>query len=74
MNDEQQCARCRFWEEIRDTLKADDGRKYRGGECRRLPPVVLMGQMPTLEVKSGWSGVWPETESDDWCGEFKPRA
>ena len=28
-------------------------------ECRRYPPRK--------------SGTWPETDADDWCGEFKRR-
>lgn len=42
------------------------------GDCHRYPPTVLRASVqprperPTL-------GVWPETDSDALCGEFKTR-
>jgi len=34
-----------------------------GGRCRRYPPTFI--------DEGTKRGHWPETSSDDWCGEFK---
>ena len=62
----ERCELCRFWAQ----LKAH-------GVCRRLPPVPDIGP-------AGWSGsvpreadraygIWPATDQDDWCGEFRAK-
>ena len=61
------CANCKFFE---PRLK----------ECRiRAPQVVgeiVRGEMTydltgNFEIEA--SGVWPTTEPNNWCGEFKPK-
>lgn len=52
------------------------------GQCKRYPPRVDFGAMAgnssRYEAAITAGGVWayvyvPETEADDWCGEFKSR-
>lgn len=59
------------------------GAPNRIGECRRLPPVMLAQTYTESanenvgryndEVCSRSESVWPETASDEWCGEYKPN-
>lgn len=55
------CSKCSFWK----SPQVDDLELNEPGECRKNPPTVV----PAGE----WSSVskWPETKSDDWCGEFR---
>jgi hypothetical protein len=38
------------------------------GVCRRQPPQLAHG----CDNESWGNGVWPTTDGDDWCGEFRP--
>lgn len=51
------CGGCKWWERL----------KVQQGICRRFLPNVIV--MPAQTVRSDW----PETLSDEWCGEFAPR-
>jgi hypothetical protein len=57
------CENCRFYYKPRPAG---------GGVCRRNPPVPYLIALPGAQpvVKSFWSN--PGTE--DWCGEYQPRA
>jgi len=56
------CGKCWFWDE-------DDGEDSPGmGLCRRNPPAFA--------VNNDWNsvlGVWPPTQKDAWCGEYKEK-
>ncbi len=56
---EEQCRNCRHF--------APPTRSGRKPECRRYPPVPVMGRN-SLQVTSKW----PEVRLDDCCGEFAP--
>lgn len=65
-NDLEMCENCIFWQKWKGYHKK--------GTCRRYPPSLF------AEVDGGPDGVTtkayaaqPETEADDWCGEFKER-
>ena len=51
------CAICRYWDES-DEEALD-------GKCRRHSPIVTGGMMSSVET------VWPTTNRDDWCGEYR---
>lgn len=59
------CWDCRFWSsDFRDDAP-DADHSFSRGECRRHAPIsgmVGLGRFETL---------WPQTESDDWCGDFE---
>lgn len=54
------CKDCHFWER-----NDEEG----NGCCCRFPPV------PILHTDEKCArAVWPETEPEDWCGEFSPSS
>lgn len=60
-SEKEQCSNCRFWREYPKTL-GFDGK----GDCHKNAPVVA----GTSE--SGY-GCWPDTKSNDWCGEWEAK-
>lgn len=70
------CEACKFW-----VTTEPGGVKDRTGNCRRFPPVVVPSVQTegpderagryVSETYSTTASEWPETESRDWCGEFK---
>ena len=52
------CKMCEYWDEI--------------GRCRRQAPTAIP-QPTQTGVTRLYVLVWPKTEADDWCGEFKLR-
>jgi hypothetical protein len=42
------------------------------GECRRHAPPPKVSYETDEDVRS--AVIWPDTEGDDWCGEWKERA
>lgn len=68
------CATCRYW--------SRDEPQYVYGMCRRLPPRATLwvrarkGTSDRVEVSMQTSSVpeWPNTGSDDGCGEHQYRA
>jgi hypothetical protein len=59
---QRDCYTCRFWK----------GSSHGEGECRRHPPqltVVPDGNEECPGVKTAW----PETDQEDWCGEWEFR-
>jgi hypothetical protein len=66
------CRVCQFWQENDDESGT--------GQCRRYPPTVF--DVERVKVPTGhgyereeWRSVeiFPDTEEDEWCGEFKKR-
>jgi len=62
----QRCETCRFFEAIYQDHSL--------GLCRRYPPYPegLVAPGPPRPDKS--LGFWPETEPDEWCGEYQPTS
>lgn len=66
---DETCAGCRFW-----NLENMDAKTsfLVFGECRRYPPT-----RPSVDPKDAVSPLldwlWPLTEEDDWCGEFRAK-
>jgi len=61
---EERCDRCRWW----DRMDEDPI-----GLCRRYaarPAVFVQG---STDPQPGLIAWWPQTEEDDFCGEFRPR-
>lgn len=58
------CDACRYWwqEKVRRTAAG-------WGQCRRMPPSLPSDREDKLKLV----GIWPETEADDWCGEWQAR-
>ncbi len=65
-NEVYACENCVFWEPIFD----EDGRYSPTGFCRKGAPVPVPQPM---KGAAEFRGVWPVTDADDWCGEFKRR-
>jgi hypothetical protein len=57
----KRCNRCGWWESL--DAECPDA----SGLCRRHAPKPTLSS--ELAVPS-WSGVWPETDGADWCGEW----
>ena len=62
------CDTCRFWwkNAIEIGLAGDIT-----APCRRSPPQIVNHVVPVLDAKPD-ARVFPQTFSDDWCGEYKP--
>jgi hypothetical protein len=58
----KRCETCLFWELLGEVHVED-------GECHRFPPVLA--PQPQQQVQGCWDGVWPNTQSFEWCGEWK---
>jgi hypothetical protein len=52
------CSNCKFWEN-------ENNINNNKGKCRINAPTVLVGSMSNILT------IWPRTNSDDWCGQFK---
>ena len=72
---DERCETCRFWlfwTHSRSTFRdADDKDPVPLGVCRRYPPTVT----EKIDYDEGTWGINaspPETQGDDWCGEYKP--
>ncbi len=58
---EESCGTCRFWKELFSSPGGGES-----GVCRREPPVLV--QQPPH------AAMFPQTESDCWCGEYQAGA
>lgn len=56
------CEDCRFWKVW--------NKKEGYGACRRNPPMDTLDSIPGM---NRLEPVWPDTNFDNWCGEFKPK-
>jgi hypothetical protein len=59
------CENCKFWAAYSFLAK----KGVPAGDCRFSPPVFLT----VAENKDIYSGFWPETSKDDWCGKFTAK-
>jgi hypothetical protein len=57
--DTENCANCKFWKE-------QDPEEVQSGICCRYPPQVL-----GRDGKGELDIVFPWTNEEDWCGEFR---
>ncbi len=70
--DDECCFNCHFWEHQDNPMAGVDG----SGVCRRHAPVTIYGLIrwdrgpKTDDDGLDAAPVWPETKSDDWCGDF----
>ena len=58
----QECENCKYWlasEEIKFNEKSLTG------ECRRYPPVLYFKRSDIF--------IFPITDNDNWCGEYKEK-
>jgi|GEM_PF-4858032 len=68
---QNKCGRCLFWCPYEPPnwrrIGGESARflHYRG-DCRRHAPVIV--NVKDCEPTTGW---WPETDWDDWCGDFE---
>jgi hypothetical protein len=64
---EQCCQNCLFWEG-QPTAEV--------GECHRRAPTPRMISLvsTTPQGERYYGAVWPDTEFDEWCGEWAPAA
>lgn len=78
---QDRCENCRWWHKEGEPDPENYGKI---AECRRAPPVVVPHSVISLgkfraavhNASDGsgicYEGVWPETHSYDFCGEFQP--
>lgn len=59
------CANCLHWKE-----RTDQGDEVRWGECRRYPPSGVVARNPITDEEQP-EAVWPPTDPQDFCGEWK---
>lgn len=75
MNVDHVCKECRFWSQ--ETEVPEENKLGIRGECRRYPPLHMVSTLITVDDEAMreddnlWTGVWPNTYEDDWCGEFR---
>lgn len=60
----QTCANCLYWDRNDPEFNDDLGR------CLRRAPLPLAS--PANREPEGRFAVWPQTDCDDWCGEWAP--
>jgi hypothetical protein len=63
------CESCLFWEESKFLCPINGAIK---GNCCRFPPILIQAMVRNWD-DANEASVWiyPTTESDEWCGEFK---
>lgn len=57
---ERRCDKCEFWDTSSESSIAEPGTTAR---CR--------AKAPTTDERTGLA-MWPHTDQDDWCGDFRP--
>jgi hypothetical protein len=71
----ERCETCRYWSLAQTVTVADEfhDEGQAAGLCRiRAPRLDPEGEgHPIAEVF--YRGVWPATDNDDWCGEWRAR-
>ena len=65
------CDLCRFWDEY---TGLNDDNIPDPGKCRRYPPVRQKeGRgLKDVDFPEGMDWTMPDTQGNDWCGEFQP--
>lgn len=69
----ESCVDCKFWdydEDLSDPPEAHPMLRSSYGLCRRFPPTVH----PIAHVRSDEEAIFPVTEANNWCGEWKACA
>lgn len=63
---EMKCEDCKFWEAPKGAHKL--------GSCHRYPPTLISDTQGGVDniFSDIWTG-YPNTDSDEWCGEFEPK-
>lgn len=56
-NEKRLCKNCDYWAHVGSY-----------GQCRRDPPKIISKSQP-----NDVTGYWPQTQNDEWCGEFHVR-
>lgn len=67
----ERCEACRYWED-NDPEQLDKSEDYEGW-CRRHAPMPLVVLGCRDEGVASSPVVWPFTEHNDWCGEWKAK-
>lgn len=68
-----ECKDCKWWN---DNDNPNSPIEKHTGQCRRNSPIVcpeVWGELGVDDVATEDTGVWPFTDSFDWCGEFKSK-
>lgn len=61
-----QCMTCQFWERYKEPSGSACG------FCLRFPPVpVARVESDSDGISSNVASEWPETRSNEWCGEYR---
>lgn len=61
---DRHCSSCRWW--VPHYVYGSVG------ECRRHAPRAALKGSVNAEEEDAWQALWPDTSSDDWCGEHEP--
>ena len=64
----ESCAGCRYWFLIRPSGETSSDWAGRFGKCRRGSPVLVAEDSIPPDL-----AVWPTTQAEDWCGEWRER-
>lgn len=75
MEEELCCRNCQFWDRYGDQSEDPEDRLPEG-QCRRMPPTVIHSMLVDRSAVCSeglYRGLWPDTFSEDWCGEHKPK-
>lgn len=76
------CRTCSCWQALEEFLDridpATQDKKVQIGQCRRSAPRPLTPDTGTgtgveNSAEPRWTTFWPQTASDDWCGEWDPQ-
>lgn len=62
------CRGCRFY--------SPPGQAASPGQCRKAPPLVLVGQAAGLaagQVRMSFHSYWPPVAADEWCGAWSAK-
>lgn len=79
----QSCSNCQFWDRHTGGI---DGELRIEGACRRFPPVLSEALtedkvrslpeegVPHACIESNYAWIFPITEEDEWCGEWREES
>jgi hypothetical protein len=63
---EKQCDNCKFWKEVVEVVDNPNM-----GPCRRRAP--MSETTNPLSGAKNLNALWPQTKSNDWCGEWEAK-
>lgn len=61
------CETCRYWRFLMHGREEPVDRAWSVGFCHRYAPRPVVARNPDQETN------WPETHSDEWCGEWRAK-